>query len=279
MTRTLLIFLIVEILAARVHAQDFPTYIKKNAVRVDKPDSMGKEVYNLLSACKLIMIGEMHGTYEPVSLVGGLAEMFTRFGDSVQVGFEIPVEQMKTFENNHTDSSILQSHFFSKPSIDGRATVAWAAAIRKVFHNPKARVFFFDMAGDYSGQRDSIMYLNIKAEMIAHPGWRTITISGNIHNMLVPHKGENKTAYFLYNDTELNLANKFCSLNHQYESGTMINNTGNGLELKEVGPLDSSYSRYGYDNYLLLYPANLVNPYTGIYFTRKLTAADMVTSK
>jgi hypothetical protein len=97
--------------------------------------------------------------------------------------------------------------------------------------------------------------------------------------MLMPHKSENKTAYFLYHDGDLNIADKFCSLNHQYESGTMMNNIGNGLELRKTGPFDSSYSRYGYDNYLLLYPKNLVNPYTGIYFTRKVTAASMVTSK
>ena len=123
------------------------------------------------------------------------------------------------------------------------------------------------------------MYLNIKAEMNKHPTWKTITISGNIHNMVMPYKGQNKTAYFLYHDADLNLADKFCSLNHQYESGTMLNNIGNGLQLREVAPMESSYSRFGPDNYLLLYPANLVNPYTGIYFTRKVTASELVTSK
>ena len=279
MSRKLLLLLILIAVSQSARTQDFPTYIKENAVRVDNPDSLGKEVYNLLSGYKLIMIGEMHGTIEPVKLVAGLTEMFTRFDDSVQVGFEIPSDQMKTFEKYHTDSSILQSHFFSKPSIDGRASVAWAAAIRKAFHNPKAKVFFYDVNGDYSGDRDSLMYLNIKTEIIKHPNHRTITISGNIHNMVMVYKGQYKTGYFLYHDSDLNLTGKFCSVNHQYESGTMMNNTGNGLQLKETGPFDSSYSRYGYDNYLLLYPANLVNPYTGIYFTRKITAAEMVTLK
>jgi len=278
MARSLLIILLTAYASLPVRGQDFPTYIRQHAVTFEKPDSLNKEVYKLLSGFRLIMIGEMHGTNEPVNFVSGLTDLFSNSGDSVQVGFEIPSDQMKDFEKYKTDSSIMQSHFFSKTSLDGRATVAWALAIAKIFHNPKARVFFYDMNGDYSADRDSIMYLNIKTEMEKRPGWRTITISGNIHNMLMPYKRQNKAGYYLYHDAGLNIKDKFCSLNHQYESGSMMNNIGNGLELREVGPFVSSYSKFGNDHYLLLFPANMTDPYNGIFFTRKVTAAELVTT-
>ena len=221
----------------------------------------------------------MHGTNEPAKLVAGLTDLFTRYGDSVQVGFEIPSDQMTTFIKQRTDSSVFHSDFFSKYSVDGRATVAWATAIAKARQNSKATVFFYDVNGNYSSDRDSLMYLNIKTKLSEHPKWKTITIGGNIHNMLLPYKGQNKTAYFLYHDTDLNIADRICSLNHQYQSGTMLNNIGKGLQLRDIGTINSEYSKLNYDNYLFLFPINVVDSYSGMYFTKQVTAAELVNSK
>lgn len=277
MTRKIPVLLTIIATFLKVSGQDFPTYLKENALKVDKLDSLSKAVYDLLSDYRLIMIGEMHGTNEPARLVTGLVDLFTRSGDSVQVGFEIQPEQMTAFLKQHSDSSIFQSGFFAKPSVDGRASVAWANAIAKANKNPKASVFFYDVNGDYSSARDSLMYLNIKAKLNEHPKWKTITLSGNIHNMLLPYKGQNKTASFLYNDTSLDIADKICSLNHQYQSGTMLNNIGKGLQLRETGQIDSEYSQLPYEMYLFLFPINYKATYSGIYFTRQVTAAELVT--
>lgn len=283
MTKYLLLLLNITITYCSVSGQDFATYLKANAIKVDRLDSLNKQVYDLLSDKRLIMIGEIHGTNEPAKFIAGLSTLFTRYGDSVQIGFEIPSELMTTFLNLQTDSSIYHSDFFSKGSTDCRASVAWAATLSQLNNNPKIKIFFYDLNKsenkNYDG-RDSLMYVKIKNKIKEHLTWTTITLSGNVHNMLLPYKGQNKTANYLSKDTELNIADKFCSLNHYYQSGTMLNNIGNGLELRQVGNNSSDYSNLvDYDNYLFLFPNNRTNNYNGIYFTRTVTAAELANKK
>jgi hypothetical protein len=264
-----------------VTAQNFGEYLKTHAVKIDNLDILNKPVYDLLSEYRLIMIGEMHGTNEPANFVSSLTDLFTRNGDSVMVGFEIPSDQMLTFTDQHSDSSIFHSEFFTKSSVDGRATVAWVKAIASVSKNPKAMVFFFDVNGKYSGDRDSLMYLNIKSKMMEHLNWKTITLSGNVHNMLLPYNGKIKTGNFLLNDEELDLGigDKVCSLNHQYAGGTMLNNQGDGLKLHDLGTNNSIYSQMEYEFYLCLNPFFLNDPYSGVFFTRQVSAAELTKNK
>lgn len=278
MTGKILLLLTAIFLFCNANGQDFTSYLKQNAVKIERLDSLSKQVYDLLSDNRLIMVGEMHGTNEPAKFVTGLAEAFTTRGDSVQVGFEIPSNQMTTFLELHTDSSIFQSDFFSKSSTDGRASIAWATAISHINRIGRARVFFYDVNGDYNGSRDSLMYLNIKTEMLEHPAWKTITISGNIHNMLLPRKGENKTAYYLSQDRELNLGDNLCSLNNYYQNGTSNNNRGNGLRIHDMGNIETEYSiTVDFENYLFLFPINYHHTYDGILFTRTITASKLAT--
>jgi hypothetical protein len=90
------------------------------------------------------MVGEMHGTNEPAMLLMVLADLLTKNGDSVCVGFEIPVEKMTAFSQKRTRQSLYETEFFSLASSDGRASKAWAAAIEKIGKNPMANIFFFD---------------------------------------------------------------------------------------------------------------------------------------
>ena len=41
-------------------------YLKSHAVRVNNPEKLSDSVYNLLSPFQIIIMGEMHGTNEPV---------------------------------------------------------------------------------------------------------------------------------------------------------------------------------------------------------------------
>jgi hypothetical protein len=123
------------------------------------------------------------------------------------------------------------------------------------------------------------MYINIKRQIQKNPGWKTLTLSGNIHNMIKPYKGVDKMACYLKADKDLKIGEKLCSLNHQYRSGQMINNTGTGLKLRPAG-VESDYSTaVNYDNYLLLPIENKNDSYHGILFSRYVTAAKMVTIK
>lgn len=266
-----------------VNGQDLATDIKANAIKINRADSLDNSIYKLLADYKLIMLGEMHGGNEPAEFVTGLTKLFTDNGDSVQVGLEISSEQMGKFLSDRTDSSIYLSEFFTKQPLYGIESFAWAELISSLSKNEKVKLFFFDVnKNDYdsSNNRDSLMYIKIKKQIRDNPQWKTITLSGNIHNMIQPFRGKNTMACYLKTDKELNIHDKICSLNHRCKNGTRINNRGNGLELQQVNSPDSDFSTaVDFDSYLFLFPKTTTENYNGIYFTRLVTVAKMINSK
>jgi hypothetical protein len=277
------IFLLIIILIPDfIHGQlqSNTEYLKENAVRIDKLDNLSDSIYNLLSPFKIIMIGEMHGTNEPAKFLIGLTNLFTSKDDSVQVGLEIPEDKMIKYLNQNNDSNIKTSEFFANGFDDGRSSEAWAEIISTLNDNPKARIFFYDInltERKFIYARDSLMYLNVKKNIQQHPLWKTITISGNAHNMLLPMDGETKMGLYLKEDTDLNVIDKICSINHYYKSGSMLNNSGNGLQLKNVDNGDDFYSQtFDFNNYFFLYSTRIPRRYTGLLFTKNITAAKMV---
>lgn len=255
--------------------QNLQTQLKESAVKLVYLDTLEIKIYDKLKDFNLLMLGEMHGTNEPANFLIGLAELFVHHGDTVQVGFEIPNELMTAYNHLLTDSSVFQSAFFSTRSTDGRASTAWANAIARLTQNSSIQIFFYDShktEHDDFQNRDSLMYLTIKKRILEHPKWRTITLSGNIHNMRLQFRGNPTTAYYLCNDKDLNLYDKLCTLNHSYLSGTMLNNIGNGLELRQVNNSPSIFSEtLDFDNYLYLYPTP--STYNGMFFTKTVTAS------
>ena len=284
--RQLLIFFILAICSIKANAQNKSAeYLKEHAVRINKDIVLSDSAYNLLSGYRLIMVGEMHGTKEPAKFVTGLMDLFASKKDSVQIGLEIPSGLMANYSNEHTDSSIYKSEFFAKGFDDGRSSYSWAEIISNAKSNPLVNVFFFDVnSGEPNDQlhRDSMMYVKIKRNMILHPGCKTITISGNAHNMMVDNNGTTPAALYLKNDQALNLGNKICTLLHWSREGTMRNNSGKGagLELKEVKREDDVFSQsVDSDNYVVLYSSNVGQRYSGVFYTKYMTAAKMVKDK
>jgi len=57
--------------------------------------------------------------------------------------------------------------------------------------------FFFDVNNDEEKKynRDSIMYLKIKKQILLHPHWKVVTISGNAHASFTPD--EKKAARYI----------------------------------------------------------------------------------
>lgn len=273
--KRILFMLLATISLTTLFGQDLQTQLKEEAIKIVHLDTLDKSVYEKLEDYRLLMIGEMHGTNEPAIFLTGLTELFANYGDTVQVGFEIPSEQMAV------DSSAFQSEFFSTTSEDGRASIAWANAISRLTKNSRVQIFFYDINKSESEnhlKRDSLMYLKIKARIINHPNWRTITLSGNIHNMLLKFSEKPTAAYYLCNDKDLNLSDKICTLNHYYQSGTMLNNIGNGLELRQVNNNPSVFSEtLDFDNYLYLY--RTANTYNGIFFTKTVTPSELTNKK
>src|SRR5882757_3804468 len=175
------------------------------------------------------MVGEIHGTKEPAEFVSSLVDLFINNGNTVQVGLEIPSEEVNNFALDTADHNIYSSTFFKTKRNDNRASSAWASLINKFKNIPNVDFFYYDVnAGDFKNysDRDSLMYTKIKKRIQLHPTWKTITLSGNVHNMLLPYYGEIKMGLYLYNDTDLNLSNGILSLAHVYAFGTLLDDSG-----------------------------------------------------
>jgi hypothetical protein len=60
----------------------------------------------------------------------------------------------------------------------------------------------------------------------------------------------------------------------------MNNNTGKRLQIKDVGNIESNYSKaVDFEKYLFLFPMNYSDAYSGIYFTRNVTASKLANGK
>jgi len=254
------------------------TYLKENAIRVADPGQLSDSVYTLLSPYRVIMVGEMHGTNEPAQFVTSLAKLFTRKGDSVSVGLEIPSEQMASFTSSHTDSSIYRSDFFYRPAAeDGRGSFAWAKLVSALKNNKSVQLFFYDMNNSQGKpyQRDSFMYVNIKKQILLHPGWKVITISGNAHCRISPE--EQKAASFLKQDAQLMRSANICSINNYYLQGSSLGNFGRGLEEKKLGrPISEYDTTLNWHQYVLLMSPTSTYAYNGIYYTKNISVSKMV---
>ena len=276
LTRKLLLLLNLTLTFLSVCGQDDETYLRANAIRINNPQKLNDSVYSLLSPFQIIMFGEMHGTNESAPFIGGLANLFTAKGDSVQVGLEITPELMNKFMLMHTDSSIYESEFFSDPPyLDGRESFSWANLISELNKNPRVEVFFFDTNRnkDVVPFRDSLMSANIKIEFNKHPHWKMITLSGNYHN-------RTSDAASMTSVLKRNLSAKICSLNMEYKEGSCNANFAHGLEIKPLGSYPTVFnSSAGYDRYLILLSPKSNYQYTGFYYTKYITPAKMVTSK
>jgi hypothetical protein len=261
-----------------VKGQSNSAYLKANAIRVDNPNQLSDSVYQLFSPFQIFMVGEMHGANECPQFVTGLANLFALKGDSVSVGLEIPSEQMSNFISSGTDSSIYQSKFFHQnPYLDGRESFAWASIISHLKNNPKVQLFFFDR-NEKDGkmyERDSTMYIKIKAQVKLHPTWKVITISGNAHASFT--SDDKKAATYIRDDKELNLSTKLCTISHYYLEGNCRADFSHGLELKSFSrPANDFDTTLSFDKYVMLLSAKTTFPYTALYYTKRMTASEMV---
>lgn len=278
MIRNIFLFLSLSLTFLNSTAQNNSAYLKKNAVRINNPYELNDSIYNLLSPFQFILVGEMHGTNEPAQFINGLVNLLTAKGDSVAIGLEIPSGLMTNFILSRTDSSIYQSSFFHDfPIQDGRQSFAWANLISGLKNNPKVLLFFYDIndGDENKSDRDRVMYLKIKKQIQLHPGWKMVTLSGNVHNKIVP-LGK-KMASLLKQDKELNIWAKICSLNLEYLQGTCHANFGHGLEVKKLGhPASAFDTTFGFEKYLVMASPAADYEYTGFYYTRNITASEMV---
>jgi len=283
MKRCILSTLVMVLLLQITTTAQETNYIQEHAVKIDNLSRLSDNIYDAMHPFKLIMVGEMHGTNEPAAFVASLAALLASHGDSVCIGLEIPADQMEAFTSKPTRDNVKRSSFFKTLSVDGRASDAWAAIIESAVSNSRISIFFFDITTSdqkNSYDRDSMMFVNVKRQMTTHPNHTFITLSGNVHSMTQQFRGSPKMGYYLATDESLGLYNRVCSVSNNYSSGTMLNNSGHGLELKTVNMNDTPYSTsVNYNNYLMLIPTNPSKACSAILFTRTISAATMTGQK
>jgi len=260
-----------------VHAQD-SVYVKANAIPVVDSELLNQEVYQAIKGFQLLMIGELHGTNEPAHLVTALANLLLKNETgSILIGLEIPSDEMEEFLADRSEKGIRNSSFFKAISPDGRASVAWANVLIKFMNESRVDIFFYDITKNEAklGNRDSIMFTKVKREMIEHPNSKTITLSGNVHNMLKPFRGQPKMGLYLESDKALSISKKTLSIRHEYGAGEMFNNMGYGLKINRSDDSNSIYARsVDHDCYFMSLPPE--KAFNAVFFTRKVTSADLL---
>lgn len=222
--------------------QDDAQFLKDNAIEIENLSKLHSSVYEEISSYEVIMVGEMHGTKEPAEFVYGLAKLIAEKEGKVTVGIEISENAINLKPEQINKENLLKTDFFTRENTDGRNGQTWFDLLMNCSSDSRIKVAYFDTYIEEAANRDESMYLNIKKLKETEPDTKIITLSGNVHNSLIPFEEQKTMGYYIYSDTKTFNKDKIASINHMYSAGTMMNNTGNGLELREVGPYENIYS-------------------------------------
>lgn len=261
------------ILSLNSFSQGIQQYIKDNAIEIESLDNLSPSVYNGFKDYDIIMVGETHGTEEPATFVLGLAESIIKKENSVAIGVEIPRSQMVEFIQSPSAETLIKTQFFSQENKDGRKSKAWFDLILSCSKNDNINLFFidnFDTPG--ADARDKAMYESIKEYHELHPNEKIITLTGDIHNSLIPMYNVDRMGTLLLKDNEFFTPEKICSVRHFFNGGTTYSNKGNGLEIHNYNFGDNDYSTaVNYNNYLLFYESAEPSSNNCLLFSRKVT--------
>lgn len=257
-------------LSLNAFSQGWKEYIAKNALPIGPKLSLDSSLYTHFKNYRFILMGEMHGTLEPAKMTEELARLILLHEDSVSIGLEIPETEMSSFLENPSEKTLKSSQFFSKPNQDGRNGKAWYDLIRYCIGEPRIHFFFYDETFADLIPRDSTMYLKIKKEALDHPKNKILTLSGNIHNQLIQRNNQKPMGAYLSADSLTFAKERICSIYHYYAEGTMMNNTGKGLELQTIEFSESDFTSGNLENYFLFYESAKPTPNNCIFFTRKV---------
>lgn len=263
-------FSFILLLSSNLFSQGWKEYIAENALPIGKDLELDSSLYRSFKNYRLIMMGEMHGTLEPAKMAEQLAQLILLYEDSISIGLEIPEKEMSPFLQNPSEKTLKESRFFSKPNEDGRNGQAWFELVRYCLNEPRVQVFFYDNSISSDVPRDSIMYLEVKKQVVLHPKHKILTISGNLHNRMIASNGSKTMGSYLSADPSIFSPKQICSMYHYYAEGTMLNNMGKGLELTTIEFRESDFTSGEHENYFIFYDSAEPVPNNCIFFTRKV---------
>lgn len=219
-----------------VFSQKNINFINKKAKCLNKKIEVSKLFMNY----NIIMVGEIHGTNEPSILVKEISNAILLNDDKVAIGIEAKASEFQKFINKPSRETLKECKFFTRKSTDGRNSIAWFNLILSSELNDSIDIFFFDIE-DYSRykKRDSLMAVNILEVYNKDTNRKIITLSGNLHNRILP-AFDNMISSYNYLSKVKKL--KLCSIGLKFYQGTAMVNMGKGLEKRIFKPRNSIFS-------------------------------------
>lgn len=188
-----------------------------------------EQITSYLLKYKFILVGELHGTQEPVKFVTQLAKRLA-MSKKVVVGFEIGADEIGLKTQRINASQLALTTAFTVPSA-GRNSQAWFNAIVELSERRGIPVFFFDQTDAQKNlNRDSVMCNTIREKFMEDTNCIVITISGNYHNQLTRQSTITPMGFFL---NEL-FPGQVLAVNQQYAYGSMFNKTTGGLASRTI---------------------------------------------
>ena len=249
--------------------------LRENAVAINDLTKLDQKIYDVISEYEVIMIGEMHGTNEPADFAVGISQLIANNEGGVIIALELPNDLLGDLPYPLTQSRLLQSAYFQMENIDGRSGQAWFDLI--LYAANDSRITLESIDNSLTSPRDSSMYLDMVRIKKTYPNTKIITLTGNIHNWLKPFRDHTTLGGYLLKDEDHFSASKIMSINHLYKEGTMMNNTGNGLELRTITGEDNILNQtIKSDMYLVQQIFEQQDQYTHILYTEKVTHSEPV---
>jgi len=217
------------------------TKIKEQAITIENLADLNTDIYREISKYDVILMGEMHGTMEPSEFVYGLSKLIADKEGNVTLALELPSSLLTGMTDNMTKERLKVFDFFSGENRTGQNGEACLDLIYKANQDSRINLEFID--NYIASTRDSSMYAAICEIKKAAPYTKIVTLTGNIHNRLIPYNDEQRIGGYLLGDTVNFDPTRIMSINHYFNHGTMLNNIGNGLELQTFDPSDNIYNQ------------------------------------
>lgn len=156
-----------------------------------EPDDAARLLADAIGKHELVLLGEMHGTREIPLMTSVLVGRYAK-AEPVLLGLEVTsIDQARVdafLDSAGTDAdfaTLLAGAHWREAMHDGRDSVAMLGLLEHVRRlrtgGAEVAVVLFDAPGD--GERDQRMAHALRVAMQAHPGWRTLVLTGNVHAM------------------------------------------------------------------------------------------------
>ncbi len=249
--------------------------IQANAVEIPARTVATPALYKIIESKKAILIGEMHGTKEPTEFTQGVVETLLSQKKRVILGLEaISKRADRYLKAGQLDS--LRAYWKTLFLMDGRHNAAWLKLAWKYHDHPNVTLVLFDQNNEQVPRwsRDRSMAENLLAVLRQQPNAVLVTLSGNIHNQLKPFNETETMGYYLHTLPNAPFKpEQMLSSTHFYGAGTMINNQGDGMKLRQVPDQSGEFSTaVPYPNYFMI--SDVFPMWNSLLFTRTVTAAE-----